>query len=148
MAQMPLSSETHKFTYQESIDMPGVSKAELHTRARSWLVNTYNSAKDAIQMDDKEAGRIMSKGSFDISLLMGLMRTVEYTITIDVKDNKFRYTITNFYIYWHNTSNDVHDFESAPMSREKLYQKTDDHMRPLIVDLKKRMAESVASSDW
>jgi hypothetical protein len=146
-AQMPLSSETHKFTYTEVIDTPG-AKDDIYLRARKWFLNTYNSAQDVVAFDDREAGQISGSGSFDISLLMGLQRTVKYTVTIDVKDNKFRYTFTSFYIHWHNTTNDVHAFEEAPMSRDKLYSKTDEHMRALIADLKKQMAERTASAQW
>ena len=50
---LPIDSTTHLITYSEVVKVDG-NKDELYSRAREWFAKTYNSAKNVIQMDDKD----------------------------------------------------------------------------------------------
>jgi Domain of unknown function (DUF4468) with TBP-like fold len=82
------------------IDSVAATKDELFIRAKVWLVNTFKSAKAVIQLDDKEAGKLMGKGvdtySFKYGInYMDISGGIYYTIQIDCKDNKARIRIFN-----------------------------------------------------
>jgi hypothetical protein len=79
--------------------VPGVSKDELYLRAREWFARTFVSAQALIQMDDKAAGKIIGKGLSE-DVRNGFIRTaytIYYTVSITVKEGRYRYEITDFY---------------------------------------------------
>lgn len=88
-----LPMKNGRICYSKVIEVPGVSKSELYDRAYAWFVSTYKSAKDVIQMADKESGKIIGKGWFThpFSKLK-----VDHSVTITVKDGRYKYTITDF----------------------------------------------------
>lgn len=91
------------YEYRLVDSVSGASKADLYVRARQWFAKTYGSSKSVIEMDDKEAGKIVGKaltnwpirGGFGNILCQSL---VHYTITIDIKDGKYRCVLSDF---WH-----------------------------------------------
>lgn len=88
---LPVKNE--KICYSEVVEVPGVSKDELYNRAYTWFVKTYKSAKDVIQMADKESGKIIGKGWFTHPF--SKIKT-EHSVTIMVKDGRYKYIITDF----------------------------------------------------
>lgn len=76
---------------QEVAAVDGISAAELYSRAKAWAALTYKSGKDVVQLDDKEAGRLVVKGN------LGRLR---HTVVIEVKDGRYRYTISG--LLWVN----------------------------------------------
>lgn len=75
-----------------------VKKDELFNRAKAWFIQNYKSAKDVIQMQDKDAGIIIGKGVFEFGFNPATLsdRTtiyVSHTIKIYVKDGKYKYEI-------------------------------------------------------
>jgi hypothetical protein len=79
-----------------------LSSNELYLRARAWFAESYRSAQDVIQMDDKENGKIIGKGNirYTSRIFVGSEGTkgwIRYTISIQVKDGRYRYEITDFY---------------------------------------------------
>lgn len=84
------------------IDTIPLSKSELFVKASEWLAKSYNNSKAVIQYSDKEAGKIVGKALYQTpSLLSGLGgligdETVDYTITIDVKEGKYKCVLSDF----------------------------------------------------
>jgi len=81
--------------------LPG-TKNDLYIKAYEWIAKNYTSAKDVIQMNDKEAGKIIVKAIMEVpgtSNMYGLMGYdyVHYSLSIDVKDNKYRCVLSDFY---------------------------------------------------
>ena len=88
-------------TYTEIIQVNSISKNELYNRARLWFTTVYNSAKDVLQMDNKEEGQIIGKAiiSYYPKVFVGSETTkgrINYTIKIFVKDGRYKYEITDF----------------------------------------------------
>ncbi len=99
--KLPIDSDTHKVTYQEIVKVDGVNKDELYVRAREWFALTFKSSKDVIQMDDKAAGKIIGKGSSEGSTKYRMLTMdywLNYTVSITVKEGRYRYEITDFVI--------------------------------------------------
>ena len=81
-----------KAKYQEIIETEGL-KNELFLKGKDWIFKTYNSGKDVIQYEDKEAGRIFGNGRTQQLIYnnMGIKQNggyFKYDITIEFKENK------------------------------------------------------------
>ncbi|MCC8426944.1 DUF4468 domain-containing protein [Mucilaginibacter sp. UR6-11] len=48
--------------YEGIVEMPGKPKMDLYNNAKQWFVDCFKSAKDVIQNEDKDQGRIIGKG--------------------------------------------------------------------------------------
>tara|TARA_B100000795_G_C22545361_1_gene340413 strand:- start:60 stop:602 length:543 start_codon:yes stop_codon:yes gene_type:complete len=81
----------------ESLDK---NKSELYSQSKLFISETWNSAKDVIQNDDKDAGIILIKG-LSIQNLYYQMNdhkwTFSYTIKFLMKDDRCRVIIENIY---------------------------------------------------
>jgi hypothetical protein len=74
---------------------------ELYERAREWFALTYRSSKEVLQVEDKDNFKLIGKGAFKyISDIYygseGTKGWVYYTITVQVKDGKYKYELSNF----------------------------------------------------
>lgn len=83
------------------IDSINLTKQELYVRARSFIAYSFKNSKSVIQMDDKEAGKIICKGSMTPpskgTFGMTYQNNVDFTLTIDLKDGKYRAVISDLY---------------------------------------------------
>lgn len=96
---LPRDSTTKQISFQEVVQVPGATKDELYTRAREWFAKTFKSSKDVIQMDDRIAGKIIGKGSgngLTGNILLITSFWLNYTVSITIKDGRYRYEITDF----------------------------------------------------
>ena len=85
----------------QSIDSISAKKNILFSAAKSWVSNTFNSAKSVIDMEDKDSGRIIGKAFLHDSKQHRCMSyyeisSVSFKFTIDVKDNKYRIVLSDF----------------------------------------------------
>lgn len=83
-------------TYQGIINIEGKNSNVIYSSIKAWVAIVFNSANDVIQLDDKENGKLIVKGLSSFSYkVMGanIGSKCFYTLTIDTKDNRFRYTI-------------------------------------------------------
>lgn len=87
---LPIDSISKKVTYQEVVKVDGASKNELYARAREWFAKTFKSADDVLQMEDMANGKLIGKGC-------NYQSKVFYTVSVSVKDGRYRYEITDFY---------------------------------------------------
>lgn len=100
--ELPIDSNTNKISFTEIVIVDSLSnKQELFSIAREWFAKTYNSAISVIQMEDKESGKIVGKAKMQIYRkgTLGNMEYghVNYTITINVKDGRYKYLISDFH---------------------------------------------------
>lgn len=91
----PIDPQTKFITYRAVVPVQGVSASGLYDRAKLWLTKEHRWTKAVIVVDDREGGRIVAKG--DCPVAFGWLRTIDlrYELTIEVKEGKFRYTLTN-----------------------------------------------------
>ncbi len=96
---VPIDSSTNDVAYSKVILVDGVSKDELYNRAKEWYVMTYNSAKEVLQLDDKNAGKIIGKGTTSGVYRFMMSNTdfyLNYTLSVTVKDGRYRYEFSQF----------------------------------------------------
>lgn len=87
----------------ELIDTLYGDKNYIYVKAHEWISKTYGSAKTVIDMQDKEAGKLIGKAittvKVDYPSIYGRINhtdEVSYIMTIDVKDGKYRCVISDF----------------------------------------------------
>lgn len=84
-------------TYVKVVDVPNKSKSDIYKGLKSFLNNSANNSKYLIDTDNLEIGLISyneKTDKFPISEFSNLHAS--YKVSIDIKDNKFRYSINNF----------------------------------------------------
>jgi hypothetical protein len=90
---IPRDSITQKYGYQGVVDSLPATKDELRAKLEKWIKQNYNAQEskyvklgvdgDSYTIHDREA-------------LPGKARKfVEYDLTVDLKDNRYRYKLTN-----------------------------------------------------
>lgn len=136
--QMPLKDG--KVFYEVVDTISNTSKADLYNKSKIWFVNTFNSAKAVLQMDDKEAGIIMGKGITPYNggnVITGPMRnSINYTININLKDNKWRIQVYDIYVSNENATYTPEYCLKYPKMNKKKLEKIDDNVKELIASYK------------
>jgi hypothetical protein len=158
---MPMDTTTKLITYTEVVQMPGVQAAELFKRAKKWVYNFYKSPSTVIQTMDSVNYVFVGRHTIDIikTLKDGTKlpaNYMNYNITINFKDGKYRYKITNFNVkdLSYHPAEKLFD-EKDPPTRDwdyQVLQQTDDFIQNnLIANLKKAMTKpsnEVKSDNW
>lgn len=81
------------------IQAPSLSKDQIYIQTNSWFVNTFNSGKSVIQLNEKDAGVILAKGYLkNIAEQVGFAISYEISASvlfrIDIKDGRARLITT------------------------------------------------------
>jgi hypothetical protein len=170
---LPIDSSTSKITYSEVVYIDSLTnKLELFSRAREWFAKAYKSSTDVIQMEDKESGKIVGKALMQVyHRALGSNYPsgyINYTISIYMKDGRYKYEITDFhhtgqYVSGGNRISDYGVCEKMINTKDKTmgisYQKTynyylyqmDKNIKNLIIELKDAMITKTINTkkdDW
>lgn len=159
--RLPMDSATKQYSYSEVVIVDSTSKDELYLRAKEWFANSFKSANDVLQMDDKEAGKLIGKGNTDIHVKsVGLTVPVmlKFTVKVTAKDNRYRYEITN--LIYRNYANEYNlnptdvpaeDFQfkngKATKMQQQYIDQTDATVKALIASLKTAMQGTESEKD-
>jgi hypothetical protein len=97
--KLPIDTSTHKVSYSVITTTAAIKQKELHSKAKQWVVFYFKSAKDVIQMDDADNGKLIIKGvtggyhtTFRNSVYA---ENLYYVIIISTKDGKYKINITD-----------------------------------------------------
>jgi hypothetical protein len=158
-----------KVYYSEIITVDtGISKNDLFVAARKWFANAYKSANDVIQMQDKESGEIVGKGIvtwlYRIPLNPSVTVNVYHTVSIIVKDGRYKYEITDLNGKYYSPGtqigtsyirgNDVewplsNDVRGNKKNTVLMYKEVNAKILALIESLKIAMSKAkTGSEDW
>lgn len=118
--KIQFTKSTYEFMLIDSVK--GCDKNCLYGKAKNFMISSFKSAKDVIEMDDKEMGRIVGKGSIKRPVENNFGQVISYDyihfkITIDVKDSKFRITLTDI---THEAGNYTGACNGGSLSNEKV----------------------------
>lgn len=171
---MPVDNSTNKISYTEVVTVDSASPADLYSRAREWFAKTYKSSKNVLQMDDKDAGKLVGNALLQVYYkALGAQHdggNINYTISIYLKDGRYKYEITDMYHTGPITSAGkqkdygplelfVNDQRTYPFMSKKAVQKisnsylaqVDEYMNSLISSLKADMRKASGAgnkNDW
>lgn len=101
--EMPMDSETGLISYSEVVSVDGASAADLYDRAFNWGNEHYKNFGEKLRKQDKEGGRLEIFGRFHIyahdkkgNPTTSKIGLIQYTFGIDLKEERYRYNVTNF----------------------------------------------------
>ena len=100
-AQIPVDEDTKKVTYRDVINEQG-SPEQLYNRAIGWINSFYANPSDVTKIRDAENGKIVAKHRIKVCNIDEngnktlQCEIVEYELTLEFKEGKYRYTFTDF----------------------------------------------------
>jgi len=97
--QLPVDEETKLITYKEVVQQEG-TKSDLFNRAVEWINKTYKNPADVTKVRNPETGLIELIHRIELAYdEKGVNRSggiIDYTLRIEMKEGRYRYTFTNF----------------------------------------------------
>jgi hypothetical protein len=152
---MPLDPDSKKIMYREVVNQEGTS-GYLYNKAIEWFRAYYVNPISVFNVQDRTNGKIEGTGRMPIyyfdeqgTRIMG--GQVMYSIKIELKENRYRYTLTDFTLKaasryplekWLNKSDPAYN----PQWDAYLYQ-VDTTMQRLVSTLKEGMKPTVQKKD-
>lgn len=91
---VPINQETGKVDFSSTISIDNTKQLELYSRSREWFAKSFVSSKAVLEMDDKEAGKLIGKGYADTPEL-GKNCVMYFLLSVYVKDDKYRYSFSD-----------------------------------------------------
>lgn len=92
-------NEKGEIEYQEVVKLDSLTKDEIYNRAKRMFTKLFKDSRNVLELDDKEAGTLIGNGNTDVHYSTGLgagHATFWFTITIDVKEGRYRLTLNGF----------------------------------------------------
>jgi hypothetical protein len=124
LPSLPVDTATGRLLYGDVILVPDASQAELYARAQLWFADTFASAKEVVQVANKEAGVIQGTAFSPLAFgepgAQSLVR-LWYTVKLVVKDGRYKYDFTDFQLQEYPASptyDTPYIVESAPVPVE------------------------------
>lgn len=108
-------NKNNKVEFQEVVSADSISKGNLFDYILEWCATSYNNSTNVIRVNDRDVGKIILKGEEPIGYLVkgkGFKKGVllnlrmSYTLIIDVKENRYRYTLKDMIIIDPDTNTD------------------------------------------
>ena len=87
--------------FSEVVAVKDASATELYTRAKVWFTTAFVDSKAVLEVQDKEAGLLVGKGSFtyepNIFMSSSLIRGhVTFSVSVSFKDGRYKYSFSDF----------------------------------------------------
>lgn len=85
--------------FSNVVNVDSVNALQLYNKTKDFLVKTFISYKNVVQIDDPQSGIILIKPIFDVyGHIVGKTKIgyVEYTLKILFKDGRYKYEMSNF----------------------------------------------------
>jgi hypothetical protein len=89
---LPIDSLSGKAVYVDVVDTEN-SKDVLYRNAQTWIANSFGDYKSVVKLENKESGRIILQAIYDRTEKYGGKDYVDYTMTIDCREKKYRAVI-------------------------------------------------------
>lgn len=149
-AQIPIDPETGKAKYEEVVKVEDADKKELYKRLEHWFNTYFKNPASVIESKDEANGIIKGKHRIDLYTKhtaggVEAKKGIEYyTITVAVKDGRYRYTIDD--IFFHAVPKIYIESWLGPKqdANQKYWvEQTHNSIIRLIEDLKKTMSNPV-----
>lgn len=153
--KIPVDPDSKLIQYREIISQDGI-KDVLYDRGAEWIRSYYVNPGSVTKVQDRVNGKIEGTGRlklyfFDSNNTRTDAGMVYYDFRLEFKDNKYRYTLTNFSLKgtsriplekWMNKDDPSYN----PQVENYLYQ-VDTTMQNLVVRLKEGMKPKVIKKD-
>jgi uncharacterized protein with TBP-like fold DUF4468 len=161
---MPMDKATGLITYSGIVNCDSAGRKDIYNAAKLWALNAFGTGKPVAQVNNAENTTIVLKPAIKVIADNGQgAGYVYYTLTIECKDGKYKYTFTDFR---HQKIQDTNLCDGGPlenanyicpsliMNKKDLWvgikKQTNDGVLALITDLNKSIAATLHSkkNDW
>ena len=126
--------------FQKTFENIDLNKSEIYTKSLQWLAKTFTDSKEVIEFQDEVVGKIIGRGMssviFNPTLIAPININIQYTLTIDIKENKLRITFSNF---------NSHDVNGGGIMEDN-YLKLEPKLEALSIDLSNYL--KTIEEDW
>lgn len=133
--------------YEEVIQQEG-DKLALFTKARKFFTDTFKDSKSVIEQESVESGIIIGKGTIPFNIYQ-----VHFTISMHLKDNRYKYIIDNIYMQMPKTPL-AQSSKDTPLQKwswvyknEKRSTELNNKFKDITELIKQSMASSVSGDD-
>jgi hypothetical protein len=119
-------SDNGKLNFNEVIQVDSIMQNQLYLNSKQFFIDAFKSAKDVIQMDDKDAGIIIGKAFIDVNAkMLGAYYPVKmwFTIKIQSKEGRFKYEIYDIYYENYPPNYVLPDGSAKSQTAENLFDK-------------------------
>lgn len=118
-------------TYVKIVEVPGLSKDEIYSRANNYFVYNYGSGKSVIQTEDKEKGTLVGKGIFPVYEKYVVLGNITckvnawHILRIDAKNGRARLilTLTNYEVFYGAKSEEMQITSLYPFNEKAMATK-------------------------
>lgn len=104
-SQTQIDIDTLKFDFSEVINVDSLDAKTLYSNAKLFVAQAFVSAKNVTQLEDENTHTIVVKGLLDLPLqnvpfsLSYIDEVItSFTLQIQIKDGKYKYTLNNFIV--------------------------------------------------
>jgi hypothetical protein len=136
----PQATEIDKKT-ENVIDIK-LSKPEIYNKCLQWMATTFVSSKHVIELQDSAQGIIIGNGIV-VTSWQSMTFDINFTLRIDIKDQKYRFKSFNYIAHYGNTSNPG----NSNMSKE-LADRTRDKINELEKSLFTYLSENSKTNEF
>lgn len=142
--------------YSEVVEMQGKTKDQLYDYSRQWVARSFKSSNSVTQYSNAESGTIIGKGNIPfpckgyIECSAYANSNINFTLTIDVKDNKSRVSFSDLGIYMPPSISGGIKFnggDNLPIWQDKHKPLVESELKAIIQDYK-RSNVSTNSQNW
>jgi len=141
----------------EVVQLDSVSAANLYSRAKKFVAINFNSGKAVTQLNDDNTKTVIGKGVTTALVNPGIGThvpiNVDYTFTIQCKDNRYKYSITDFLVENSTSAKTALEddaWQKKKMGR-KMFSQIEQHVYSSMTELQALLKKSMAednSKDW
>lgn len=155
----PLSAE-NKVTYTAVVETPGVSNEELYNRSKEWFIRTFTDGNQVLHLDDKASGKLIGKALVkgqSKGFACGANYTFPFVITVEVKDGRYRYTLSDIeYKSWvesqkrfiTGTLEEHTRITGCEKAYNEMYAQLHRSLSGLLTSLQQGMEATAQKSEW
>ncbi|MGJ1416167.1 DUF4468 domain-containing protein [Sphingobacterium multivorum] len=105
------------------VEFPDKSQKEINTALKAWIAQNFKSAKDVIQLDEENKiivkGNDVFKQTYKYGDLLAITGRLLFMLNFDIKDNKFRYSISDAYIKIDGLDIPLQDYEGYVLAKNE-----------------------------
>ena len=92
---------TDQLNFQRVYEIKNIPSEEIFDRTVEWMAVTFVDSREVVELKDRERGKIIGNGMEEFKDVVNI-RECKFMITIEIKDNRFRITFSNY--FWLETA--------------------------------------------
>jgi hypothetical protein len=125
-----------QYEFTEVVQLDSTYKKDiLYRNAKLFFANLFKSSKDILQYDEREEGKVIGKGTIQITGHQNILlsafteiRTTTFTLEISCKDGKYKYRLFGFsseYIYGQSDKRKPERTTNGTLTMDEAYARTE-----------------------